>query len=616
MCRKIQKFLLLFFLIIFMFNSSILSASSSSLSTSFQISGTVIDIETKSPIVGANIALMTRYGGAIADKDGKFIIRNLSRGMYQLQVSHVGYENKLVDSLNLIDSDIVDLLIELKKKPVSVKGITVTPGLYSIMGNEPAAKQILSRKVIETRPQLSEDLFRAVQRLPGMTFNDFSAKFNVRGGEQDEVLISIDGMELYEPFHLKDVDGGVLSITDLAAVEGVDMMTGGYPADFGDRMSGIFNIKSKNPDSEYKRIELGLSLLNARFLSEGTFADNKGSWLISGRRGYMDLIFKIAGTDNELQPRYYDFYSKLKYELSKTNILVASVLHADDKLRYQGVDEDIGDTVNSSYGNSYFWLTLYSTLGSKLTGRTMGYVGKVNNNRKGQLYNLDLGIIETKVDDDRKFDLQGFKSDWEYEFSNNFLVKAGFDYKHMSADYNYSGNVFKYSIYDYGGGPVYQLDNIDSNIVLVDTKGEKLSGYLSNRVRIIKPITAEVGVRYDHASYSGDDILSPRANLVVNFSPKTSIKLGWGYFYQIQRVDEISVQDGETDFYEAPRAKHYVVGLEHIFDTGEEFRLQVFYKKYDFLRPAYKNTFGELASFPEFEEDRVKVNFNGKTSKA
>jgi hypothetical protein len=535
--------------------------------------------------------------------------------MYQLRISHIGYENKIIDSLYLKDEDIVDLRVELKKKPVSVKGITVTPGLFSIMGNEPAARQILSRKVIETRPQLSEDLFRAVQRLPGMTFNDFSAKFNVRGGEQDEVLISIDGMELYEPFHLKDVDGGVLGITDLAAVEGVDMMTGGYPANFGDRMSGIFNIKSKNPDPDKNRMELGLSLLNARILSEGTFANNKGSWLFSGRRGYMDLVFKIAGTDNELQPRYYDFYGKLQYELSKSNILVASVLHADDKLRYQGIDEDIGDTVNSSYGNSYFWLTLYSTVGSKLSGRSMGYVGKVNNNRTGQLYNLNQGIVETEVDDDRNFNLQGFKSDWEYEVSNNFLVKAGFDYKHMSADYDYSGSVFKYSLYDYGGGPIYQLDGIDSNIVLVDTKGEKLSGYISNRVRLFDPVTAEVGVRYDYASYSGDDILSPRANLVVHFSPVTSLKLGWGDFYQIQRVDEISVQDGETDFYEAERAKHYVAGFEHRFDTGEKFRLQVFYKKYDFLRPTYRNTFGELASFPELEEDRVRVNLNGKVSK-
>jgi hypothetical protein len=609
------KFLLFSVIIISISTSSILSAASASSSDKLQISGSVIDADTQKPIVGANIALMNRYGGSIADKNGNFIIINLSEGMYQLRISHIGYENKIIDSLYLKDEDIVDLRVELKKKPVSVKGITVTPGLFSIMGNEPAARQILSRKVIETRPQLSEDLFRAVQRLPGMTFNDFSAKFNVRGGEQDEVLISIDGMELYEPFHLKDVDGGVLGITDLAAVEGVDMMTGGYPANFGDRMSGIFNIKSKNPDPDKNRMELGLSLLNARILSEGTFANNKGSWLFSGRRGYMDLVFNIAGTDNELQPRYYDFYGKLQYELSKSNILVASVLHADDKLRYQGIDEDIGDTVNSSYGNSYFWLTLYSTVGSKLSGRSMGYVGKVNNNRTGQLYNLNQGIVETEVDDDRNFNLQGFKSDWEYEVSNNFLVKAGFDYKHMSADYDYSGSVFKYSLYDYGGGPIYQLDGIDSNIVLVDTKGEKLSGYISNRVRLFDPVTAEVGVRYDYASYSGDDILSPRANLVVHFSPVTSLKLGWGDFYQIQRVDEISVQDGETDFYEAERAKHYVAGFEHRFDTGEKFRLQVFYKKYDFLRPTYRNTFGELASFPELEEDRVRVNLNGKVSK-
>ena len=162
--------------------------------------------------------------------------------------------------------------------------------------------------------------------------------------------------------------------------------------------------------------------------------------------------------------------------------------------------------------------------------------------------------------------------------------------------------------------PPYQLLGIDSNIVAISPSGNKLSGYVSNRVRLTRFMTGEVGFRYDYTSYSHDDNISPRANLAINLTQNTSLRLGWGHFYQVERVDEISVQDGETEFHQAEMAEHYVAGLDHKFKTGEDLKLNIFYKKYSDLRPAYRNTFGELVTFPELEEDRARVTFNGKNS--
>lgn len=585
-----------------------LSSVSAESLTRNAITGRVSDAESGESLIGANIKFVNKFGGAIADSLGEFSLVNLKDGVYLLQISHIGYETFITDSLRLSGNETIDLNILLEKKPVSIKGITVTPGQFSIMGDEPVAAQILSRDVIETRPQLSEDLFRAVQRLPGIAYNDFSAKFNVRGGEQDEVLINIDGMEIYEPFHLKDVDGGVISVVDIAAVEGVDLMAGGYPANYGDRMSGVFNIKSKTPSTDSKRVSVGLSLMNARFLSEGTFADRKGAWLVSGRRGYLDLVMKIAGQDDELLPRYYDLFGKVRYRLTNTQSLTASVLRADDQLEYIGQqDEDannIGDTLISAYGSTYLWLTLDSYLSSSVVGKTIASVGRVSHERGGQTFDEVITAVESRVNDERSFDLVGLKTDWEYEANSNFLVKAGLDYKHVSADYDYRGYRFNYN-----------PPGIDSNRVVISPAGDKISGYLSNRIRLARYLTAEAGVRYDYTSYSEDGHTSPRVNLAFNLSRNTSLRLGWGHFYQVQRADEINVQDGETEFQEAEKAEHFVVAFDHNFETGENLRLNVFYKEYSNLKPAYRNTFGELVSFPELEEDRVRVTFNGKTSK-
>jgi hypothetical protein len=102
---------------------------------------------------------------------------------------------------------------------------------------------------------------------------------------------------------------------------------------------------------------------------------------------------------------------------------------------------------------------------------------------------------------------------------------------------------------------------------------------------------------------------------VYNFSPKTSLKLGWGHYYQLQRIDEISSGDNETDFYNSEKAEHFVSSFEHAFDSGIKFRLEGYYKKYSHLRPTWRNTFNDLKMFDELEEDRVRLDLNGKTAK-
>jgi len=94
------------------------------------------------------------------------------------------------------------------------------------MGDAGGSRQALSKEEIQTIPQFWEDVFRAVTRLPGITGNNYSSRFTIRGGEQEEVLVRLDGVELFEPFLLKDINGAALSIVDVNLIEGVDLLTG------------------------------------------------------------------------------------------------------------------------------------------------------------------------------------------------------------------------------------------------------------------------------------------------------------------------------------------------------------------------------------------------------
>jgi hypothetical protein len=205
-----------------------------------QISGVVYDADNREPIPGVTVMMLNGYAGTSSGPDGRFTLKNLSDGIYSLQVSSIGYETLRLDSVIVAGNPSKELSINLKSKAVPLKSITVTPGRFSIMGEEAVAKQTLTQQQIRTMPQLANDFFRAVSRLPGTSSTDFSTRFTVRGGEYEEVLVTLDGLQIYEPFHLKDIDGGAISAIDVAAVESIDLMTGGFPARYGDKMSGAF----------------------------------------------------------------------------------------------------------------------------------------------------------------------------------------------------------------------------------------------------------------------------------------------------------------------------------------------------------------------------------------
>lgn len=579
-----------------------------------QITGRVVDAGNNQPIPGVTLMLTEAYAGTQSDTAGRFTIKNLPTGTYSVRVSHVGYDNLMLPEVAVAVEEPTNLTIRLTPRVVALKGITVTPGRFNIMGTEPAAQQTLTRREIQSIPQLGDDFFRAVSRLPGMGSNDFSTRFTVRGREYDEILVTLDGLQIYEPFHLKDIDGGAMSAVDGAAVESIDLMTGGFPVEYGNRMSGVFNIRSRNVPPDQNRFTVGLSFINARALAEGTFDHNRGSWILSARRGYIDYVLKLADPENKIKPNYYDLFSKVRYQLGSRSVLAANFFYAHDNLEYKGDDLDIGDTLTTRFGNAYGWLTLWTQPHPKLSGQTLASVGRVYHDRRGQLYMSDISSVETTAQDNKDFSFEGLKTDWEYEASQRLLLKFGADVRDLSADYDYLSRDYLYSYQTDADSTWVRLDYIDSVSHNFRKTGYRTSAYLSSRTRLARHLVAEAGVRYDHASYTGDDLLSPRVNLVVELDDRTTLRAGWGYYYQIQEVNGISAGDGETDFYPAQKTEQRVIGYEHEFESGLRLRLEGYYKKYSDLRPALRNSFEVIVPFPEREFDREIVYRNRSKS--
>jgi hypothetical protein len=382
----------------------------------------------------------------------------------------------------------------------------------------------------------------------------------------------------------------------VAAVESIDLMTGGFPARYGDKMSGAFEIKSRQVPRNQNRFSVGISLINTHAFAEGKFDNNRGSWLISARRGYIDYVLRLAGADDNIKPTYYDLFGKVQYQLSEKHSLSI------------GEDDDIGDTLITDYGNSYAWMTLWSEFHPRLFAQTVVSVGKVEHNRYGHAVGV-FGELLTSFTarDNEDFQFVGLKTDWEYEHSDLLVLKFGSDIQSRKATYDYLNRDYLYDYISTPDSSYIQFTGIDSTVVPLEKSGVRIGSYLAGRFRLAEPLVAEIGLRYDHTSYSGDDDLSPRLNLAYNLGEKTTLCAGWGYYYQSQSIHEIMVGDGETDFYPSQRAELRVAGIEHEFDSGIRFRVEAYDKLYTNLRPAYRNSFDDINAFPEMENDRTVI---------
>jgi TonB dependent receptor/TonB-dependent Receptor Plug Domain len=489
--------------------------------------------------------------------------------------------------------------------PVTLEEIVVTPSRFTILRQEAESRQFLSREEVRRVPHLSDDLYRAIGRIPGTTSADVSARFNLRGGEEDEVLVLVDGAEIYDPFHVRDLYRAFSTI-DAEAVGSVDVLSGGYPAEYGGRMSGVVDINTLSPTddvgqaSQDVRHEAGVSLLNTRLLSQGTFAQSRGAWLFSLRRGYLREVLTLLEDTADINPRYYDLLGKMQWTLGEHTVVSAHVMASRDRLT---LDDGPGTTAHANYDDRYAWLNLRRSWTGALFTQSVLSWGTMARDRKGTFDN-EFDLQRGQLEDRHQSAFVTLKNDVTLHLSPRQLLKLGATAKRVRARFDMEGSsVVPFAIFELGSPPREVRRSVH-----VRPRGSELDAYVADRVRISDSVVVEAGLRAGSESYTPDGVhVSPRLNAAWSPTPRTSVRAAWGRFHQPQAIHELQVEDGVTEYREAQRAEHRVLGVEHSFPRGVEARLELYDKTLTHLRPRYVNLYDRLLVFPELRADRIRI---------
>jgi outer membrane receptor protein involved in Fe transport len=485
-----------------------------------------------------------------------------------------------------------------RSRSVALEEVIVTASQYNLAHNAIEPRTFLTQAELRSLPKMADEPLRAVHRLPGAASNGLSGLAHMRGGEENETQILLDGMPLSEPFHLKNFFSPV-SVLDPEIVDSLDVYAGGFPADYGGRMSAVVEARSiDNPaDGNY---ELGLSLFHLNALAADSFAGDRGRWVASARRSNLAQVMDLARNDLG-EPRYIDSFLKAEYEASDSTTLAAHALFAEDRIQLNDSDEtEFAKTTDRSF---YAWTTAEHRWSDELVGRALLAWTNIDNDRAGTVD--DPGNRTGFVEDSRDSHSALLKLEVE-QGDDDFLWRAGVDAAWFRARYVYDSTLQTTAGYPYPNSEA--LDTVRQS--RLRPQGSGTGAFAAARWRLTDELTGELGLRWDNQTYDrvdGGTQLSPRVNLLYDYSAQTQFRASWGRFYQAQGVNELQVEDGIEVFLPAQRADHFILSMEHAFTEQVSARIEAYYKDYEELKPRFENLFDPLVVLPELETDRVSV---------
>jgi hypothetical protein len=328
--------------------------------------GRVLSATRNTPIAGARVRVSGADLERVVNPDGAYEFTSIPPGTHEVVFEAVGFVTKTMGAIAVHPGGTARLTVALEPRPGFVERIVVTPGRHAVVREEQSSQVILEGRDAVLLPTFGGDISRLAEHVPGIAAADNSAAFHVRGSDTRDVTLVLDGLELYEPYHLRDFQSP-FSLIAADIIDRTEVLKGGFTAELGDRHGGFVELASAYP-AEPNRTRIAIGTLNSS-VTYGTTTPG-GSFLISARAWYPELLGDaIELGDTGLDPRFGDVYAKYAWNLSPHTLVSAHALFAHDGLTYEETDGN--ERVEADARSGYLWARVLRSWTPTLFGDTV-----------------------------------------------------------------------------------------------------------------------------------------------------------------------------------------------------------------------------------------------------
>ncbi len=438
------------------------------------VSGYITDKESGETLIGANVFIKETGSGTISNEYGYYSL-NLTEGDYTLIFSYLGF-NPIVEKLSLATS--IKLNLELQPQTAQLEEVIITA---EAANNNVASTEMSVSKLdintIQKMPALlgEVEIIRSLQLLPGVTtVGEGATGFNVRGGSIDQNLILLDEAPVYNSSHLF----GFFSVFNPDAVKDVKLYKGGIPSRYGGRLSSVLDVRMKEGNNKKLEVNGGIGAIFSRLSVEAPIVKDKASFIIAGRRSYIDVLAKPFLNDNLSGSalNFYDLTAKVNWDIDEKNRIFLSGYTGRDNFGF-------GESAGFNWGNATATLRWNHLFSDQLFSNLTFYMSDYD-------YQIKFGD-----DSVNRFDWDASIVNYSFKPEMTYFIKPGNLMK-------FGGQVIAYKFVPGNAVGVSQGETTD--ISIDDKYAIEGALFVENEIDINSSLTLNYGLRWSYFNYTGE----------------------------------------------------------------------------------------------------------------
>jgi len=585
------------------------------------VRGRVTDRDTKSALPGVSVFIPGSQPllGAVTDVDGNFQLANVPVGRHRLQCTFVGYEPYVISELLVSAGKEVVLVIGLVEAYQQIEGVEITASGQDKDKplNEMAVVSARTFSVEETRRFAAafDDPSRMAAAFAGVvSAGDFSNEIVIRGNSPSGLLWRLEGVEVPSPNHFSNegASGGGIGIVSSQLLANSDFFTGAFPAEYGNAVSGVFDINLRKGNNQQREWTAQASVLGLDVAAEGPFdrrstAANKAAFLINYRYSTLTLLSRIGLPLPGGLITFQDLSFNLTFPTKKMGTFGWFGIGGLSAQDYPAVRDSVAWRTGARRNGQRYNFGMGATgishqvgLGSKTYLKT---TLALTGNGNGELqWQLGSGYVEqvTRNNQYRETRLT-LASVINHKFNARHLLRAGFfmtnnAYSLLTQHAPQAGRPLNTTLDEQNAAATFQ-------------------GYAQWKFRVLARLTLLAGAHYLHFGLNGRRSLEPRASLQWQLDDKSSLSAGFGvhsrslplgtYFAQVQVRNVGIVQPNvNLDF---TKARHFVLAYDRLIKADLRVKAEIYYQQlYQVpIRPVPNNYFSLLNQANGFVGDTL-----------
>lgn len=561
-------------------------------------------------IPGVNVLITGTTIGGVSDESGYYSITSIPQGNYTVRFSSVGYET-LNKDINITSGKTILLNVEMKTSLIQVQEVEV-------LGKSMQQQSDTRVSVIDLKPENArilpgavQDVLRTLQSLPGVLApSDFTSQLVVRGSGPDQNLIIMDDVEVFSPYRLY----GVISMFNPEAVSDINLITGGFPANYGDRLSAVLDVTNREGSrSSGITGNLNASIVSANLILEGKNPFNiKGSWLFNSRRTYYDLVIepfvkkaKLV-EENTAFPNFYDFQGKMVFgPFNGHKILLNGIYSRDGVNIISGSERPTPDSISiqdlskNDLAAAAWHYSPSDKLFNKLIFSWYHNSGDADMDAEILDPTLNREQFEDALPDTLSSYLLGFGFSSEYSYrkysiDDKLVYYWGDHHLEAGAGVDFMRTILNMSFKFSPELKAILASNPNFRAILNDIMDvrdySRYRAYLHNNFKISEKLYLQPGIRFDYYNILQKGYFAPRLGLSYALDDLTTLRLVYGNYYQSPGYEKLrdanilfDLSEENTKKLDAEIATHYVLSLDRWLNEEWKVKFESYYKKFDDL---------------------------------